>query len=573
MATGTAFAEPGEPAIDLGGVPSGQVQGPNAGDYTNAKKPRWFFTTSNVVASSVTCQVDSGAVTSNCLSPYQASANLSDGSHTLKISGQDELGTPADLSFAFTVDTIAPVASIVDGPSGRSGPNVSFDFGSTESNVTFRCRATGANAFAWRSCLATENLTGLVSGGTTLYVQATDRAGNQSLSASRTWNVVAETPDTTIVSRPSTTTGSYPLPITRVDNGEFRFRSDDPIASFECQIDSEPWAACSTPSTFSSVVYGDHTFRVRAVNDVGTADASPATFSWTYAGEPDTTIDSKPDSFAHSFSADFDFSSTYPDATFQCKLDGGSFTACSSTKTYTGLALLGHSFQVRAVNQLGEVDLSPVSYSWSVVDVPDTAISTAAPAPSFASSLSVAFSSPYSGPDGSYPSLYPGATFQCKLDDGDWAVCTSPRSLTGLKPGEHTFQVRSVNSVPEVDPSPASITWMVKEADTSILTKPAAAITARDASFTFTSDANPGATFECKLDSGAWSACSGTKNYSDLVLGSHTFQVRASKFGNTDQTPASYTFTVKTPDTAIGSKPAAVSLNRAPSFTFSSPDT
>ncbi len=186
MATGTAFAD-GEPAIDLGGVPSGQVQGPNAGDYTNAKKPRWFFTTSNVVASSVTCQVDSGTVTSNCLSPYQASANLSDGSHTLKISGQDELGTPADLSFAFTVDTIAPVASIVDGPSGRSGPNVSFDFGSTESNVTFRCRATGANAFAWRSCLATENLTGLVSGGTTLYVRRSPPSRRGPPGATKRW--------------------------------------------------------------------------------------------------------------------------------------------------------------------------------------------------------------------------------------------------------------------------------------------------------------------------------------------------------------------------------------------------
>jgi hypothetical protein len=52
----------------------------------------------------------------------------------------------------------------------------------------------------------------------------------------------------------------------------------------------------------------------------------------------------------------------------------------------------------------------------------------------------------------------------------------------------------------------------------------------RDATFTWTDDATAGVTFECKLDDGSFDACSsgGTgATFSDLALGSHTFEVRA----------------------------------------------
>jgi bacillolysin len=53
------------------------------------------------------------------------------------------------------------------------------------------------------------------------------------------------------------------------------------------------------------------------------------------------------------------------------------------------------------------------------------------------------------------------STFQCKLDQGAYAACSSPRTLRAT-PGRHTFRVRAIDQASNVDPTPASHTWKVK---------------------------------------------------------------------------------------------------------------
>jgi YVTN family beta-propeller protein len=68
---------------------------------------------------------------------------------------------------------------------------------------------------------------------------------------------------------------------------------------------------------------------------------------------------------------------------------------------------------------------------------------------------------------------------------------------------------------------------------------------------------NPMASFECRLDGSAFSTCAttnpGTVSYDNLVAGQqHTFEVTAvDTLGNKDPTPATFTWTIITPQQAV----------------------
>jgi hypothetical protein len=67
-------------------------------------------------------------------------------------------------------------------------------------------------------------------------------------------------------------------------------------------------------------------------------------------------------------------------------------------------------------------------------------------------------------PDASFTfhSTVANATFQCRLDSGDWETCSSGKSYSGLQHGQHTFVVRSVEPGGDVDPVPAVHAWSVE---------------------------------------------------------------------------------------------------------------
>ncbi len=102
-----------------------------------------------------------------------------------------------------------------------------------------------------------------------------------------------------------------------------------------------------------------------------------------------------------------------------------------------------------------------------------------------------------------------------------------------------------------------TVTYDATAPDTIIDSTPANPTSNTTANFTFHGDDGTGVgglTFTCKLDSGSFVACdtAGTQQYIGLADGSHTFQVRATdSLGNTDASPASYTWTVDTASPSV----------------------
>ncbi|MBK7393685.1 MAG: VCBS repeat-containing protein [Chloracidobacterium sp.] len=135
---------------------------------------------------------------------------------------------------------------------------------------------------------------------------------------------------------------------------------------------------------------------------------------------PDTSLDlsGRPANPTTSTSATFTFSGTDSLArteaqspiTFECALDGGSFAACTSPKNYPVLGLGSHTFQVRAKDPSGNVDPTPESYTWLIVDAPtvgdygnttvafagNTTVTPSAP-PANATNLTVSAGTGYAG--------------------------------------------------------------------------------------------------------------------------------------------------------------------------------
>jgi hypothetical protein len=119
--------------------------------------------------------------------------------------------------------------------------------------------------------------------------------------------------------------------------------------------------------------------------------------------------------------------------------------------------------------------------------------------------------------------------FQCTLDGGAPAACSSPADLATLgggplADGAHTLTVaaRDANGVLT---QAALVVWTVRTDAPAITAAPAPVTNKKSASFTFSHTAY--ASFRCKLDGAAFSACTSPSAYSSLATGAHSFQVEA----------------------------------------------
>lgn len=382
-------------------------------------------------------------------------------------------------------------------------------------------------------------------------------AGNRDVGfmAARVHAVTDNPPGTTIDSGPTGTTSD--------NTPTFTFSSNEASASFECRVDAGSYVACTSPKTLSSLSEGEHTFRVRAIDDSAQPDPTPATRTFTVDTVPNTTITSGPSGPTNDSTPTYSFTSSEPGSTFTCAVDDGAFTACTSPHTTAPQVDGEHTFRVRATDSDGtpNTDPTPAERTFLVDTVPpDTVIDTA----------------PSGVIDDATPTItfhgVDATSFRCAVDAATPAPCTSPWTTPTLPDGPHTAKIWAVDWVGNVDPSPATATFTVDTSPPDTLIDAGPTDWSRDATPTFEFSATEEATFECAFDDAAFATCTSPYTPTEaLSEGPHTFFVRATDiFDHVDETPAERTFTVDTvpPNTAIISGPSGTIHRRTVRFSF-----
>lgn len=188
---------------------------------------------------------------------------------------------------------------------------------------------------------------------------------------------------------PPDTTVTWPAgtPYLNTPQPSLSFASNWPSGvTFECSVGDveSDWEPCVSGWTPAPQPERAVLFRVRAVSPAG-PDPTPVMkvlfFDYT---PPETTIDSGPadGAIVTTSGIGYTFSSSTTRPTFECQLDAGAWSTCSSPHTVSGLTSGSHTFRVRAIDRAGNTDATPADATFTVPSGRALGMTTAAPAES-----------------------------------------------------------------------------------------------------------------------------------------------------------------------------------------------
>jgi hypothetical protein len=225
---------------------------------------------------------------------------------------------------------------------------------------------------------------------------------------------------------------------------------DTPQCRVYPQGDPAPvFSACSGPGSTHTpapaLTDGSYSFEVRTLNaDSNASHIARREFTVHTGPLATTTIGSGPSGATRSRSPVFGFSANAP-ATFECRVFGRNatppaFAPCSGPgDTHVPalpLADGAYALQVRGINQADTP--GPLASRNFTVD-------TIAPAVAFGEGPGDGSTVRSNAVTFTFSSSEAGTRLQCSADGGSFTACSSPRALTGLSLGRHTFSVRATD--------------------------------------------------------------------------------------------------------------------------------
>lgn len=507
--------------------PVSEVLSPQPGEVTSSTV-NFSFTAADAHLGQVTCRIDSQPF-DPCTSPVTFSG-LAEGPHTIRLQVPDMAGNLTAHTVSIIVDTVPPETTMT--PSGQLRTNdttPSFAIFSSEAGSSFECRMDEGS---WTSRSAAWTSSTLSDGSYLVECRAIDAVGNVDATPAATELVVDTVPPAVTIEQPPAITND-PTPTVAV--------SADEDAVFQCAVNAGAFITTSSSFTPSWLTDGSHTLSCRARDLAGNL-SSPSSVALVV----DTTLP-QIDFAAPIYGARVQSAPTVVHSEFDlhldevtCSLNGLSLSECSSPVQLAALVDGPYEFTVRATDTAGNTAESSVGF---VVDTlpPDTSVN-----PAGATLTSDAT------PVAQLAASESASGFQCRVDGGEWSNSFSTTSFTSpeLEDGEHEIDCRAIDLAGNIDPSPASKTWIVDTtAPTVTIDQPEADATTDDPTpeVSFTVSDIHDVRAECSLDGANFSSCVSPIALPELDDGQHTFAVKG-----IDEVANSHTvqrvFTVDAPD-------------------------
>ena len=225
---------------------------------TSDNTPTFTLTTS-ATGGSIQCKIDNGSF-ATVTSPWTL-ATLADGSHNVTchyVSGTGVNGP--DSTYTVVIDTTAPSAVTVTGPSGLINDNTPSYTLTGGNGGSYQCKVDGG-AFAPVASPFTTSV--LSEGAHTVICRAIDTAGNTTADVSKSITVDTTVPTITINDGAPRWDGKH----------DFTFSSNEAGTTFQCKVDSGSYAAANSPYTTAVLSNGSHTFTCIGTDAAGNATA------------------------------------------------------------------------------------------------------------------------------------------------------------------------------------------------------------------------------------------------------------------------------------------------------------
>lgn len=276
------------------------------------------------------------------------------------------------------VDDDSLNTTITSGPMAVTNDTTpTYTFTSNNPAATFQCSVDSQLEASFTACVSPFTTPVLSEGSHNFYVRAV--LGNPVTSkdpspAEADFSVDTTAPTTTLDVHAKSGSGTQVSPGVFTGAVEIAATQHDPAPGFpggapRCAVDGpspasfDAMAATTCPVTTSTP--GLHTVYAASRDLIGnTGPVVSATFR--ILQEPNTFIDSGPIGTTYLRTPYFGFHASVPGSTFQCRMDGAAFAACTNPYVSPPVSTGAHSFEVRATSPDGAVDPTPARRSFTL---------------------------------------------------------------------------------------------------------------------------------------------------------------------------------------------------------------